>query len=183
MDIKVCPHCGKKVLAIAKVCKHCRGSLRDDVPTTAPAEERPAMKVEAAPKPRPIVVEEQKTSSANNESQIEREPAKSNAHTGAEAPQKPSMNIFSPKGRINRVQYLIMMVAYLGYIGGSVGSLLGDILGGLIGILLWYCFIVAGIKRNHDFGFSGWWILIPFWIIVALFVPGTKGANDYGEEP
>lgn len=183
MDIKVCPHCGKKVLAIAKVCKHCRGSLRDDVPTTTPAKERPAMKVEAAPKPRPIVVEEQKTAAPKNESSVESAQSTSTSQSSAEAAQKPSMNIFSPKGRINRVQYLSIMAVYMLYVVFSVGSLFGDIIGGLIGGLLWYCFIVAGIKRSHDFDYCGWWILIPFWMLAALFIPGTKGKNQYGEEP
>lgn len=183
MDIKICPHCGKKVLAIAKVCKHCRGSLRDDVATPATAEERPAMKVEAAPKPRPIVVDEQKMAASKNESREESAQSASSSQSSEKSAQKPSMNIFSPKGRINRVQYLSIMAVYMLYVGFSVGSLFGDIIGGVIGLVLWYCLIVAGIKRNHDFDYCGWWILIPFWSVAALFVPGTKGENQYGEEP
>lgn len=59
----------------------------------------------------------------------------------------------------------------------------------LIVFQLWAGSAVA-VKRAHDLGHSGWWLLtmlIPFWNIwVAIqlaFFRGTSGANDFGEDP
>jgi uncharacterized membrane protein YhaH (DUF805 family) len=55
---------------------------------------------------------------------------------------------------------------------------------------LWAMFAV-GIKRWHDRGKSGWWILIwlipvvgAIWALVeCCLFPGTRGANKYGPPP
>lgn len=57
---------------------------------------------------------------------------------------------------------------------------------------LFFVGIIINIKRLHDINYSGWWILpinilsiflfsIP--LIILLCWPGTKGSNDYGEDP
>ena len=47
------------------------------------------------------------------------------------------------------------------------------------------------VKRWHDRGKSGWWVLIaliplvgPIWAIIETgFLPGTSGPNEYGPDP
>ena len=56
-------------------------------------------------------------------------------------------------------------------------------------ILLLYTALLE-VRRLHDLGFSGWWILLIMLlsplalVIIILFsiIRGTKGENKYGEE-
>ena len=43
---------------------------------------------------------------------------------------------------------------------------------------------VQQIKRSHDIGYSGWFILIPFYNpFFLMFMDGQRGQNKYGENP
>jgi uncharacterized membrane protein YhaH (DUF805 family) len=61
----------------------------------------------------------------------------------------------------------------------------------LIGIALLWPSVAIAIKRWHDRGKSGWWMLIFFvpivgWIwggIELGFLKGTDGPNEYGPDP
>ena len=39
------------------------------------------------------------------------------------------------------------------------------------------------VRRMHDVGKSGWFILIPFYNLILAFTNGTKGDNKYGADP
>lgn len=43
--------------------------------------------------------------------------------------------------------------------------------------------IAVGVRRMHDVGKSGWFILIPIYDIVLAATEGVKGENEYGPEP
>lgn len=51
--------------------------------------------------------------------------------------------------------------------------------------------LAISIKRWHDRGKSGWWVLIGFvpligglWALIETgFLPGTDGPNEYGPDP
>lgn len=43
--------------------------------------------------------------------------------------------------------------------------------------------IAVGIRRMHDIGKSGWWLLVPILNIVYLATAGQTSANDYGPDP
>lgn len=46
------------------------------------------------------------------------------------------------------------------------------------------CFIpilAAGVRRMHDTGHSGWWVLCPIVNIVFALTEGDNDANEYGE--
>jgi len=117
---------------------------------------------------------------------------------------------FSFSGRLNRKAYWLKGVLLVWMIGLGVqlfgllvGLLLGvSVMGGMLGIAavllvllplvvfnIWVGFAVL-VKRAHDLGHSGWWLLfflVPiynFWIgIVMAFFRGTPGPNDYGPDP
>ena len=47
-----------------------------------------------------------------------------------------------------------------------------------------YWFIFAqGAKRCHDRGNSGWYQIIPFYVLWMLFAEGDTGENNYGDDP
>lgn len=43
--------------------------------------------------------------------------------------------------------------------------------------------IAVGVRRMHDVGKSGWYLLIPVYNIVLAATPGNIGDNEYGEDP
>src|SRR5690349_17627802 len=50
--------------------------------------------------------------------------------------------------------------------------------------------LAAGVRRLHDTGKSGWWLLIAIipiiggiWLLVLFVTEGTAGDNEYGADP
>jgi len=43
--------------------------------------------------------------------------------------------------------------------------------------------IAAGVRRMHDVGKSGWYILIPIYNLILAFTEGDQGTNQYGLDP
>ncbi|HYM34262.1 MAG TPA: DUF805 domain-containing protein [Steroidobacteraceae bacterium] len=106
------------------------------------------------------------------------------------------VRIFSVSGRIGRLRYLAYLTgAYLviAFAGGILAALLvptGSRAVTLVPLLIYVpllvFFILVAIQRSHDMNWSGWTsllTLIPFVGLVWLFVPGTKGENDFGAPP
>jgi len=103
-------------------------------------------------------------------------------------------NPFSFDGRIRRTEFGISIIIFIAaqvVIGliieaNSRHSYNGDnnirLLGLLMLPMLWFLFAQAA-KRSHDAGHSGWMQLIPFWYLIILFMEGTQGQNQYGQDP
>lgn len=43
--------------------------------------------------------------------------------------------------------------------------------------------IAVGVRRMHDVGKSGWYILIPIYSILLALYDGQMGENNYGADP
>lgn len=43
--------------------------------------------------------------------------------------------------------------------------------------------LAAAIRRMHDVGKSGWFILIPIYNLILACTEGDKGPNEYGPDP
>lgn len=43
--------------------------------------------------------------------------------------------------------------------------------------------IAVGVRRMHDVGKSGWFILIPIYNLILAFTESQKGTNKYGPDP
>ncbi|MDQ6471241.1 DUF805 domain-containing protein [Flavobacterium sp. LHD-80] len=58
---------------------------------------------------------------------------------------------------------------------------------GIIGLIYSLAVMIPGtavaIRRMHDIGKSGWYILIPIYNIILLATEGEKGPNQYGSDP
>lgn len=108
--------------------------------------------------------------------------------------------LFSPQGRIRRLQYLgysilltiFMMAVLMGasyFSGGNIENSENPIVVTsvfLLYLVVLYSSVILAIKRFHDINASGWWailIIIPLVPLVMLFIPGTKGLNNFGNPP
>lgn len=100
--------------------------------------------------------------------------------------------IYSWKGRLCRRQYLL---AYL-FVSFIVGGLLMLFLANnmpsstLLAQIITFVLIPSQIKRLHDIGWSGFFVLLSFvpginfiMILLLFILSGTKGPNKYGEDP
>ena len=103
-------------------------------------------------------------------------------------------NPFSFDGRIRRREYVLSYLIFLaifwscGIISASLTDSAAEGWGAnaffLVPLLPATWFIIAqGIKRCHDRGNSGWWLLVPFYHFWMLFADGDIGPNEYGENP
>jgi uncharacterized membrane protein YhaH (DUF805 family) len=96
-------------------------------------------------------------------------------------------NSFSFEGRIRRTEYGISFIIYL-IIFTIVNLIIESNVEASIIILvyiplLWFLW-AQGAKRCHDMGNSGWYQIIPFYVLWMIFADGEKGLiNKYGRNP
>jgi len=57
------------------------------------------------------------------------------------------------------------------------------LLGTIYGLVVLIPGIAVAIRRMHDVGKSGWFILIPIYNLVLAVTPGIIGENQYGSDP
>lgn len=95
---------------------------------------------------------------------------------------------FFPSRRIGRLWYLfcnfglLMLMGATNHIAASHHTLV-SLVWFLVSLVLLLGIVFAMKDRLNDFGWSGWWMLIPFVSLVILFVPGDAGPNKYGNAP
>ena len=97
---------------------------------------------------------------------------------------------FSLNGRIGRQEYWLGLIPiFIGFVISFEMMDSGDTegLGAVLMLALSWCMIAMAVKRWHDRGKSGWWILIniiptigPIWSFIELgFLRGTEGPNKF----
>jgi uncharacterized membrane protein YhaH (DUF805 family) len=95
-------------------------------------------------------------------------------------------------GRARRTEYWMFFLFNLifsfglGFMDGMLGLAHNGGSGPLSGVYSLAIFIpsiAVGIRRMHDTGKSGWWLLFPFVNLIYLATPGTVGPNQYGPDP
>lgn len=50
-------------------------------------------------------------------------------------------------------------------------------------IILGIVMVVENARRLHDVGYSGWWQLVPCYMLIVAFYRGQVGENKYGQDP
>ena len=43
--------------------------------------------------------------------------------------------------------------------------------------------LAVAVRRMHDVGKSGWFLLVPIYNLILALTEGTKGENEYGPDP
>lgn len=68
--------------------------------------------------------------------------------------------------------------------GSSAGF---SMTGGVLTMIFWLATIIPSIavavRRAHDQDKSGWFILIPIYGFIMMFIEGTRGPNRFGPDP
>ena len=92
------------------------------------------------------------------------------------------------RGRASRAEYWWWTLFVILVEAATSG--LGDAVGGLVGAALVLPSIAVGVRRLHDTGRSGWWMLIAFvpfigFIVLLVFfvLDSQPGSNEYGPNP
>lgn len=101
-------------------------------------------------------------------------------------------------GRLGRLNFFLFNLLYvvlyfsillLNYFPWNLFVVIFFIIWIVFMIILFYLLMCAHIRRLHDIGLSGWWLIlgyIPvitiFFILFLFFVKGTNGTNKYGDK-
>lgn len=99
------------------------------------------------------------------------------------------------QGRARRKEYWMfflfnLLIAFgLGFATGFLGAVLGlgqslnNATSTLYSLAVLIPGLAVGVRRMHDIGRSGWWILFPFVNLVFLCLNSQNGDNEYGPNP
>ena len=92
------------------------------------------------------------------------------------------------------VYFVLMIVAGMGMSSMTVDPETGAVSGGglssvmsIVVMLFWVATIIpliaVQVRRCHDQDKSGWFILVPIYGFVLMFIEGTRGPNRFGPDP
>lgn len=89
-------------------------------------------------------------------------------------------------GRARRKEYWMFTListiisVILNIVDSSMNS---QLIGGIYSLAVLLPSIAVGVRRMHDVGKSGWFILIPIYNLILACTDGDKGENEYGPDP
>ncbi|MDP2176120.1 MAG: DUF805 domain-containing protein [Bacteroidota bacterium] len=89
-------------------------------------------------------------------------------------------------GRARRKEYWMFILFFyifsivIGFIGGLIGF---ELLGTVYILAMILPSIAVSVRRMHDVGKSGWYMLIPIYSFVLSLTEGQPGPNEYGSNP
>ena len=99
--------------------------------------------------------------------------------------------VFSGRARRKEYWFFVLFYVIISIVLGIIDAVIGTvILGALFGLALLVPSIAVTVRRLHDTGRTGWWVLIGFvpvvgWIVllVFMFMDSQPGDNQYGPNP
>jgi uncharacterized membrane protein YhaH (DUF805 family) len=89
-------------------------------------------------------------------------------------------------GRARRKEYWMFFLFNMifSFIFGFICGLIGvPELANLYALVVLLPSIAVAVRRMHDVGKSGWYILIPIYNLVLTVTEGDNGDNEYGADP
>ena len=91
---------------------------------------------------------------------------------------------FNGRARREEYWYFVLGNLIVSILLGVVDGLLGmQIIGSIYSLAVLVPSIAVAIRRVHDVGKSGWFILIPIYNLILMFTEGQAGTNEYGTDP
>ena len=91
---------------------------------------------------------------------------------------------FGGRARRSEYWYFVLFNIIISFVLGFIGGL-SDFtwLSNLYSIAILVPSIAVGVRRMHDVGKSGWFLLIPIYNLILACTEGQKGDNEYGTDP
>ncbi|MFY7943579.1 MAG: DUF805 domain-containing protein [Crocinitomicaceae bacterium] len=89
-------------------------------------------------------------------------------------------------GRARRKEYwmFVLFNFIASFVLGFIGGLLDfTLLANLYSLAVLLPSIAVAVRRMHDVGKSGWFVLIPIYNFILAVSDGEKGENQYGPDP
>lgn len=91
---------------------------------------------------------------------------------------------FSGRARRSEYWYFFLFNVIIAFVLGFIGGLIDmTFLGNIYSLAVLIPGIAVGVRRMHDVGKSGWFLLIPIYNLILAFTEGEKGSNQYGADP
>ena len=92
--------------------------------------------------------------------------------------------VFNGRARRSEYWYFVLFNLIIGIALGFVDRMMKiELLSNIYSLAVLVPGIGVAIRRMHDIGKSGWFMLIPIYNIVLACTEGTQGANEYGPDP
>ena len=92
--------------------------------------------------------------------------------------------VFNGRARRSEYWYFVLFNCIIAFVIGFIGGMIKmNFISTIYSLAVLDPVIAVGIRRLHDIGKSGWFILIPFNNIVLAATPGESGSNTYGADP
>ena len=89
-------------------------------------------------------------------------------------------------GRARRKEYwmFVLFNIIFSFVFGFIGGLIHlPIISTIYSLAILIPAIAVGVRRMHDVGKSGWFLLIPIYNLILACTEGFKGDNEYGADP
>lgn len=91
---------------------------------------------------------------------------------------------FSGRARRSEYWYFALFNMIISFVFGFIGGLTEmPFLSRLYTLAVLIPGIAVGVRRMHDVGKSGWFLLIPIYNFILAVTEGEKGENQYGADP
>jgi len=92
--------------------------------------------------------------------------------------------VFSGRARRSEYWYFFLFNILIAIALVFLGALIHNtILNTLYSLVVLIPGIAVGVRRMHDVGKSGWYLLIPIYSLVLACTDGNIGTNEYGQDP
>lgn len=91
---------------------------------------------------------------------------------------------FSGRARRSEYWYFLLFNIIVSIILSVIGTTMKTtILSNIYALAVFLPGLAVGVRRMHDVGKSGWYLLIPIYSLILALEEGQKGENEYGEDP
>lgn len=91
---------------------------------------------------------------------------------------------FDGRARRSEYWYFFLVNVIISVIFGFIGGLIKfPLISTIYSVAVLVPSIGVAIRRMHDVGKSGWYILIPIYNLILACTNGEQGRNQYGEDP